>query len=172
MAVKNFDRALYSFEVALTTPSSAVSHIMLESYKKYILVSLILHGKASLKKKVSCNVFTCCLNGYYIGGAPSQVHIASGQSSSKAYERHLPRNNHGFCHQQAEFAGTGAAKASRGVATRKQLGFGQTSTTITLQEDYSAADSDLPDSLAQWYGPPSSATQRDRSGKTRLDYGI
>ena len=44
-SLKNFDRALYSFEVALTTPASAVSHIMLESYKKYILISLILHGK-------------------------------------------------------------------------------------------------------------------------------
>jgi len=27
------------------TPASAVSHIMIEAYKKYILVSLILNGK-------------------------------------------------------------------------------------------------------------------------------
>jgi len=46
-ALKNYDRALYFFEVAITTPALAVSHIMLEAYKKYILVSLILHGKAS-----------------------------------------------------------------------------------------------------------------------------
>lgn len=44
-ALKNFDRALYFFEVAITTPAMAVSHVMLEAYKKYILVSLILHGK-------------------------------------------------------------------------------------------------------------------------------
>jgi len=44
-AVKQYDRALYFYEVALTTPSFAVSHIMLESYKKYILVSLVLNGK-------------------------------------------------------------------------------------------------------------------------------
>lgn len=44
-AVKNYDRALYFYEVAITTPSMAVSHIMLEAYKKYIMVSLILHGK-------------------------------------------------------------------------------------------------------------------------------
>lgn len=44
-ALKNYDRALYFFEVAITTPALAVSHIMLEAYKKYILVSLILHGK-------------------------------------------------------------------------------------------------------------------------------
>lgn len=44
-ALKNYDRALYFFEVCITTPAMAVSHIMLEAYKKYILVSLILHGK-------------------------------------------------------------------------------------------------------------------------------
>lgn len=44
-ALKNYDRALYFFEVCITTPALAVSHIMLEAYKKYILVSLILHGK-------------------------------------------------------------------------------------------------------------------------------
>ena len=32
---------------AVTTPCLAVSHIMLESYKKYIVVSLIVHGKVS-----------------------------------------------------------------------------------------------------------------------------
>ena len=49
-ALKNYDRSLYCFEVALTTPASAISHIMLESYKKYILVSLILHGKVITTK--------------------------------------------------------------------------------------------------------------------------
>ncbi|XP_012935761.1 COP9 signalosome complex subunit 3 [Aplysia californica] len=44
-ALKNYDRALYYFEVVVTTPSVAVSHIMMEAYKKFILVSLILHGK-------------------------------------------------------------------------------------------------------------------------------
>jgi len=44
-ALKKYDKALYYFEVAVTTPSVAVSHIMMEAYKKFILVSLILHGK-------------------------------------------------------------------------------------------------------------------------------
>lgn len=43
--MKNYDRALYMYEVALTTQSLAVSSIMVECYKKYLLVSLILHGK-------------------------------------------------------------------------------------------------------------------------------
>lgn len=43
-ALKNFERAVYFFEVAVTIPSIAVSHIMLEAYKKYLLVSLIAYG--------------------------------------------------------------------------------------------------------------------------------
>lgn len=46
-AVKNYDRALYFFEVAVSTPAMAMSHIMLEAYKKFILVSLIINGKVS-----------------------------------------------------------------------------------------------------------------------------
>lgn len=48
--MKNYDRALYFFEVVVTVPAMVVSHIMLEAYKKYILVSLILHGKVKYYK--------------------------------------------------------------------------------------------------------------------------
>ncbi|KAK8397466.1 hypothetical protein O3P69_004904 [Scylla paramamosain] len=44
-AIKNYERAQYFFRVCITTPALAVSHIMLEAFKKYILVSLILEGK-------------------------------------------------------------------------------------------------------------------------------
>uniref|UniRef100_A0A182TK26 COP9 signalosome complex subunit 3 n=1 Tax=Anopheles melas TaxID=34690 RepID=A0A182TK26_9DIPT len=57
-AVKNYERALYFFEVAVSTPALAMSHIMLESYKKYILVSLILHGKVLPIPKYSSQVIT------------------------------------------------------------------------------------------------------------------
>lgn len=60
-AMKNYERALYFFEVAVSTPALAMSHIMLESYKKYILVSLILHGKVILclthKKIISIFIY-------------------------------------------------------------------------------------------------------------------
>lgn len=46
-AVKNFERALYFYEIAITTPALTVSVIMLEAYKKYILVSLLINGKVS-----------------------------------------------------------------------------------------------------------------------------
>ncbi|XP_046404597.1 COP9 signalosome complex subunit 3 [Ischnura elegans] len=55
-AVKDHARALYFFEVAVTTPAMAVSHIMLEAYKKYILISLILHGKVMTLPKYTSQV--------------------------------------------------------------------------------------------------------------------
>nr|CAD7589576.1 unnamed protein product [Timema genevievae] len=55
-AMKNYDRALYFFEVAITTPALAVSHVMLEAYKKYILVSLILHGRVQSIPKYTSQV--------------------------------------------------------------------------------------------------------------------
>lgn len=57
-AMKDYDRALYFFEVCVTTPALAMSHIMLEAYKKYILVSLILHGKVIPVPKYSSQVIT------------------------------------------------------------------------------------------------------------------
>ncbi|XP_072168600.1 COP9 signalosome complex subunit 3-like [Diadema setosum] len=55
-ALKNWDRAAYFFEVAITTPSMAVSHIMLEAYKKFILVCLIQHGKVPTLPKYTSQV--------------------------------------------------------------------------------------------------------------------
>ncbi|KAF5279749.1 hypothetical protein FQA39_LY05439 [Lamprigera yunnana] len=56
LAVRNLDRALYFLEVAITTPAHEVSHIMLEAYKKYILVSLLLHGKILIIPKYASRV--------------------------------------------------------------------------------------------------------------------
>jgi COP9 signalosome complex subunit 3 len=43
-AMKKYSRALYFLEACVTIPSIAVSHIMLEAYKKYLLIWLIVHG--------------------------------------------------------------------------------------------------------------------------------
>jgi len=43
-ALKKFERALFYFEACVTVPTIAVSHIMMEAYNKYHLVSLIVNG--------------------------------------------------------------------------------------------------------------------------------
>eukprot|EP00794_Sanderia_malayensis_P019975 gene19975-21933_t len=55
-ALKNFESSLFFFEVAVTTPAMSVSHIMLESYKKFILVSLLLTGKVVTLPKYTAQV--------------------------------------------------------------------------------------------------------------------
>jgi COP9 signalosome complex subunit 3 len=45
ISLKNFQSAYDFAKIAITAPGSACSAIQLESYKKYILLSLILHGK-------------------------------------------------------------------------------------------------------------------------------
>lgn len=51
---KQYDRSLYFFEQAITIPAVSVSQIMSESYKRYMLVSLLYKGKiADLPKYTS-----------------------------------------------------------------------------------------------------------------------
>jgi len=44
-ALKKFDRAQHFFNICISTPAFAISHIMVEAYKKFIIVSLIQDGK-------------------------------------------------------------------------------------------------------------------------------
>ena len=44
---QNYSRALYLLEACITIPATAVSHIMLEAYKKYLMIWLIVHGDMS-----------------------------------------------------------------------------------------------------------------------------
>ncbi len=55
-AMKQFESALFYFEQALTTPAIVLSQIMIESYKKFILVSLINKGKLPLLPKYTSRI--------------------------------------------------------------------------------------------------------------------
>uniref|UniRef100_A0A8C2H1E2 COP9 signalosome complex subunit 3 n=1 Tax=Cyprinus carpio TaxID=7962 RepID=A0A8C2H1E2_CYPCA len=77
--LKDFERALYFFEQAITTPAMAVSHIMLEAYKKYILVSLILHGKVQQLPK-----YTSQIVGRFIKVSLAQVYASNNPSELRA----------------------------------------------------------------------------------------
>lgn len=44
-AVKNFERASYFLEVVLTVPANFMNPIMQETYKKHIILTLLLNGK-------------------------------------------------------------------------------------------------------------------------------
>lgn len=56
LAMKKYEEAYFFFQVCVTTPALAVSHIMLEAYKKYVLVSLYIHEKIVTLPKYTSNV--------------------------------------------------------------------------------------------------------------------
>ena len=62
--LKKFDRALYFFEQAVTCPATATSLIMIEAYKKYVLVSLILEGKFVALPKYTSSVIYRWIKSY------------------------------------------------------------------------------------------------------------
>ena len=55
-ALKKYSRALFCFEQAVTCPASVVSHIMMEAFKKYTLVQLIMEGESLPLPKYTSHV--------------------------------------------------------------------------------------------------------------------
>lgn len=52
-AMKNYSRAITFFEIALTTLLPVMSQIMVESYKKFVLVSIIHLGSVPTLPKIT-----------------------------------------------------------------------------------------------------------------------
>ena len=57
-AVKEYDDALEAYTLLFSVPGEAVSAIMVEAYKKYMLVSLVAHGEVAPLPKYVLNSFT------------------------------------------------------------------------------------------------------------------
>lgn len=55
-ALKNYDKAIYFFEACIRVPAITLSHVMLECYKKYILVCLIHLGEVPPAHKTAAQV--------------------------------------------------------------------------------------------------------------------
>jgi len=72
-ALKMFDKALYYFEACVTVPTFAVSHIMMEAYNKYLLVSLIVNGDKP-KEASALPKYTSAVVSKYIRPLSSAYH--------------------------------------------------------------------------------------------------
>lgn len=62
--LKQWDNALHSFEIAISVPAQAISAIAVESYKKYILVSCIAHGKRRPLPKAASSIIQRHMDAY------------------------------------------------------------------------------------------------------------
>lgn len=59
--LRNFDRAFFFFQTAISTGGTAISEILVESYKKFILVSLLVYGKVTRVPKNNQNYISRCV---------------------------------------------------------------------------------------------------------------
>ncbi|KAA0202632.1 hypothetical protein HAZT_HAZT011244 [Hyalella azteca] len=75
-AVKRYGRAHHFFKICISTPALAVSHIMMEAYKKYIIVSLLIDGK--------------------VGWEAAEVRVNGGAALHQAAVPGLPRPHPGL----------------------------------------------------------------------------
>eukprot|EP01080_Neovahlkampfia_damariscottae_P000841 gene841-9090_t len=74
IGLKQFDKAFSFFDTALCVPALAINAIMVESYKKYILVSLLLFGKTTSISSTASSIVqrsmkTYCQSYYDFGEA-------------------------------------------------------------------------------------------------------
>lgn len=83
-AVKNFERALYFFEAVLTTPATHISNIVVEAYKKHLILTLLLHCK--LPETVLPKYTSQCVSRYRRQLGPAYLKLASEYPSLK-YEK-------------------------------------------------------------------------------------
>lgn len=89
-SLKKFERALYFFEAAITTPSMAISAIIVESYKKYILVSLMLHGKIKSLPKYTSQVVTRNIKNL----VPAYTELANAYNTCNIHRINTVVNDH------------------------------------------------------------------------------
>ncbi|RHZ81190.1 hypothetical protein Glove_123g201 [Diversispora epigaea] len=63
IGLKNYERAFYFLKLVISAPAQVTSQIQIEAYKKYSLISLLLHGKvAPLPKYTATMVFRSIKN--------------------------------------------------------------------------------------------------------------
>jgi len=105
VGMKQFDRALEYYKLGITAPAMVLSAVMIECYKKYVLVSLITHGQLqSIPKytssvvqrnlKATCPQYTEFVNAYSTNST-DEVHKVAAQHA----EAFTKDNNFGLLKQ-------------------------------------------------------------------------
>lgn len=131
-ALKQFERALFFFEVCITTPTAAVSHIMLEAYKKYQLVGLLAHGDKpkSFKDNLALPKYTAPVVGKFLKPLCSAYNelVTAYHSNSSAELRAVVTK-----HQEAFSADSNLGLVNQVVASQTRTNIHRlTRTFVTL----------------------------------------
>uniref|UniRef100_A0A6U4WDP4 COP9 signalosome complex subunit 3 n=1 Tax=Hemiselmis andersenii TaxID=464988 RepID=A0A6U4WDP4_HEMAN len=128
-AVKRFDRAFDTLQLAFTMPCHALHEIVVEIYKKYVLISLITHGEV-----VALPKYTTPLLQRMLKGCCSAYHdVATAFATHKVDDVKVSLAKH-----QAVFTSDGnwglASQAAKSLYGRNIQRLTQTFVTLSLQD--------------------------------------
>ena len=104
-AMKEMSKALDMFQLAFTMPCQALNEIMVELHKKYVLVSLIVHGEVQALPKYTANlvqrlVKNCCSEYNEIAQACGTHEVSEVQAAVEKHKNVLVRDqNYGLAKQ-------------------------------------------------------------------------
>ena len=104
-AVKEMPKALDMFQLGFTMPCTALNEIMVELQKKYVLVSLIVHGEVQTLPKYTANLVqrlikNCCSEYNDIATACSTHEVTEVQDAVEKHKAILQRDsNYGLAKQ-------------------------------------------------------------------------
>ena len=104
-AVKEMSEALDMFQLCFTMPCQALNEIMVELHKKYVLVSLIVHGEVQPLPKYTANLVqrlnkNCCSEYNEIATACGTHEVTVVQSAVEKHRAVMSRdNNYGLAKQ-------------------------------------------------------------------------
>jgi hypothetical protein len=170
---KNFERSVYFFEVVLSTPAVCMSTIMSESFKKYVLVSLILRGTISPLPKYTSQIVMRHIRprNYQYNELATAYSSNNIQEVSAVITRHLDTFNRVRYSGLDHFLSDTAVNKMllnfilKSTIAGQQHGFGQTVREFTAQEKHPKVNQDLFDSFAVRHGGKDSIAKRRRGGK-------
>lgn len=104
-AVKEMSKALDMFQLAFTMPCTALNEIMAELYRKYVLLSLIVHGEVQTLPKYTANLVqrlikNCCAEYHEIATACGTHEVTEVQAAVEKHKAVLQRDsNYGLAKQ-------------------------------------------------------------------------
>ena len=128
-AVKEMSKALEMFQLAFTMPCQALNEIMVELHKKYVLLSLIVHGEVQPLPKYTTNLVqrlnkNCCSEYNEIATACGTHEVTEVEAAIEKHKNVLQRDsNYGL-----------AKQAMASVYSRNIQRLTQTFVTLSLED--------------------------------------
>lgn len=128
-AVKEMSKALEMFQLAFTMPCQALNEIVVEMHKKYVLLSLIVHGEVQALPKYTSSLVqrlnkSCCTEYNDIATACGTHEVTEVEAAVEKHKAVLQRdNNYGL-----------AKQAMASVYSRNIQRLTQTFVTLSLED--------------------------------------